>query len=94
MSVGARLAARDIRSNLGSNLDLIKRESKLDPWESDKLSIQAALHFAEMKEVAEENKWRCEYLRKLLIQRLEFGYSGNKDEEKRITTLIDSLVVN
>ena len=33
VAVGARLAARKIRTNLGSNLDLIRRESHLDLWE-------------------------------------------------------------
>ena len=88
------MAARDIRSNLGSNLDLIRRESKLDPWESDKMTIQAALHFAERKYVPDEDMWRCGYLSKLLTQRLEHHYSGNRDEEERVMNLINSLVVN
>ena len=94
VSVAARIAARDIRTNLGSNLDIIKRESKLDPWESDRQSVQTALHFAELEEVTKEDKRRCEYLRKLLNERLQHSYEGNKNEESEIMTLIDSLVVN
>ena len=94
VSVAARIAARDIRTNLGSNLDIIKRESKLDPWESDRQSVQTALHFAELKEIPKEDEWRCEYLGKLLNERLQHSYEGNKNEESEIMTLIDSLVVN
>ena len=94
VAVAARISARDIRTNLGSNLALIRRETNLDPWETDRLSVKSALHFAEMKEIPAGDEWRSEYLSKLLNEMLYHKYNGNIDEEKKILTLINSLVAN
>ena len=93
-AVAARLSARDLRTNLGSNLALIREETNLDPWETDKATIQAALQFAEWREIPHGDEWRCEYLWKLLNQKLGFYYDGKVDEEKMTLELINSLVVN
>ena len=44
--------------------------------------------------VPPEDQWRVPYLRRLLEQRLQFYYSGDKENETRVQTLIDSLCVN
>ena len=43
VSVVARLAARDIRSNLGSNLDLLVKKSNPDPWVGTWHEVRMAL---------------------------------------------------
>ena len=47
-----------------------------------------------MKEIPARDKWRCEYLGKLLQEMQDHKYKGNIDEEKKILTIINSLVVN
>ena len=47
-----------------------------------------------MKEIPAGDEWRCEYLGKLLNEMLYHKYNGNIDEEKKILTLINSLVAN
>ena len=93
-AVAARLSARDIRTNMGSNLALIQEETNLDPWETNKTTIRAALRLKERKEIPSGDEWICAYLWKLLNEKLQYYYEGNIDEEMRTLTLINSLVVN
>ena len=90
----ARLAARDARSNLGSNLGLLREKSKLDPWTATKLEVRAALEKEDMVKVPEQEAWRVSYLQDLLSQRLQAHYRSEKEEEERLSTLINSLVIN
>ena len=66
----------------------------MDPWETDKSTIQAVLRLKERKEIPNGDEWRCGYLWKLLNERLHYHYMGNVDEEMRTLALINSLVVN
>ena len=43
----ALLAARDLRSSLGSNLALVREVAKLDPWMASRAELQAALEKAD-----------------------------------------------
>ena len=90
----ARLAARDARSNLGSNLGLLKERTKLDPWVTTKWDMRTALRKADLVEVPEQEAWRVSYLQRLLSQRLEAHYRNEKEEEDRLCELINSLVIN
>ena len=90
--VVALLAARDIRSTLGSNLAHLREMTGLDPWAAERGQLKAALDLATRREVPEHDYWRPPLLQKLLSGRLQAHYSSNLEEEERITTLIDSLV--
>ena len=90
--VVALLAARDIRSTLGSNLTHLQNLTGLDPWAVGKSQLKAALGRATRKEVPELDFWRPQLLQKLLSARLEAHYSTDLVEEERIATLINSLV--
>ena len=93
-SVVARLSARDMRTNIGSNLALICHESGLDPWMSSQSSMKEALTRAERTVVPARDAWRIPYLAKLLESRLQAYYLGNEEEDIRLTSLINSLVIN
>ena len=86
----AILASHDIRSNLGANLAHLKKMTKLDPWAvgRDQLNQEFAT------KTPDADFWRPPLLQKFLIQRLSAKYDGNKGEEERLTTLIDSLTIN
>ena len=94
VAVIARLKARDIRTNLGSNLALLQRETGLDPWVTGKGQLDTALKKQARVNVPDQDGWRVPYLRKLLSERLRAHYSSDQQEEKRIQSLIDLLVVN
>ena len=90
--VVAMLAARDIRSTVGSNLALLRNKTGLDPWTAGRCQLKAALELATRKEVPELDYWRPQLLQKLLSARLLAHYSADLEEEERLTNLIDSLV--
>ena len=80
VTVTALLAARDIRSNLGANLMLVRKQTKLDPWMAGMDQLRAALDTADKVEVPQVDSWRVPYLRKLLGQRLQAHYAADKRE--------------
>ena len=90
----AILAARDIRSTLGSNLTHLRNKTGLDPWAVRKGQLKAALALATRKEVPENDYWRPQLLQKLLSARLEAHYLADMVEEENIATLISSLIAN
>jgi hypothetical protein len=90
----ALLAARDLRSTLGSNLALVRELTGLDPWTAAPSRIRAALEAADRAEVPPQDSWRVGALQKLLTARLQAHYVADKTEEQRLQELIDSLVVN
>ena len=95
VQVAVRLAARDIQSSVGSNLALIRKESGgLDPWTSSPGQLKTALLKAEIVPVPAEDAWRIPYLRRLLDERTAHFYSRETKEEERVSSLINSLVVN
>ena len=94
VQVAALLAARDLRSSLGSNLALLREESGLDPWTCSPGHLRAALQLADEVPVPEEDAWCVPYTWRLLEQRLQHYYSGNTEEEEQVQSLLDSLVKN
>ena len=71
VTVAALLAARDLRSNLGSNLALVREVSGLDPWVAGRAHLRAALEAADRVPVPQQDTWRDPYLEKLLSARLQ-----------------------
>ena len=94
VTVVARLAARDLRSNLGANLRMMKDISGRDPWCTEELVMKMALRRNCVKEIPKEDFWRVLYLRKLLNLRQQAFYEARDDEVQRISEIIESLVVN
>ena len=95
MTVVALLAARDLRSSLGSNLALLVREETgLDPWVVGRWELRAALEAADRAPVPQLDSWRAPALVKLLAARLQAHYAADKGEEGRLQGLIESLVIN
>ena len=92
--VVALLAARDLRSNLGANLALVRQETGLDPWLAGRGELRAALQAADRAPVPQQDSWRVPYLGKLLAARLQAHYAAESEEERRLQSLIDSLVIN
>ena len=56
--------------------------------------IQTALCKADCVKVPEVDVWRVTYLQRLLTQRLQAHYTCNREEEERLTNLVNSLVIN
>ena len=92
--VVAMLAARDVRSNLGKNLSLVRETTGLDPWTARPGQLRAALNLSDRREVPEMDQYRVPLLKKLLGQRLHAHYMADVKEEERLKALIDSLVLN
>ena len=90
----ARLAARDIRSNLGSNLRLLKETSGLDPWCTGFYAMKKRLVDRSTREIPQADLWRVPYLQKLLAARQWAFYNSEEDKENEIVALINSLVSN
>ena len=94
VTVIALLAARDIRSNLGSNLALVRELTKLDPWVEPRGLLLTALEKADKRDVPPQDRWRLPFLKKLLAARLQAHYAGEEKEVERLQDLINSLVIN
>ena len=90
----ALLAARDLRSSLGSNLALVRELTGLNPWVAGRAELRAALEAADLVPVPEQDNWRVPLLDKLLLARLQAYYTSDKVEVKRLQDLIYSLVQN
>jgi hypothetical protein len=95
VQVAVRLAARDLRSSVGSNLAILRQESGgLDPWAVSPGQLKTALLKAETAAIPAQDVWRIAFLRRLLAERLQHFYDGDKIKEESVRELIDSLVVN
>ena len=91
----ALLAARDIRTTLGSNLSLIERESGLNSWTASPTDLKKALLENSNICIPDEDKWRIPFLKKLLTKRLELKYmSDSTDAKELLNSLIYSLSIN
>ena len=77
VAVVAKLAARDLRSSLVTNLALLQREAGLDLWVVSPGHLQAALLAKERVEVPDRDKWRVPYLERLLAERLQAYYRAD-----------------
>ena len=78
----------------GKNLRLDQEVTNLNPWICSYVNLKAALIQAEVIAVPNEDRWRLPYLGTLLGQRREAFNMALETEEKRLTALIDSLVIN
>ena len=63
-------------------------------WTVGPGQLKRALLQNEAKPVPTQDAWRVPFLRRLLEERLQHFYMGDKLQESRIQGLIDSLVVN
>ena len=90
----ANIVSRDVRSNTGKNLFLLREESGLDPWVCKATDMKERLLETERVVVDEQDVWRIKYLETLLIQKQELQYCGEKDQEERINELLSSLCIN
>ena len=91
MSVLVNIFGRDIRTNTGSNLHLIRELSGLDPWCCSSSQVKQVLG-EKLREVPAQDLWRLAYLGKLLEQRGEAHHEMLDTRE--LTELIDSLCIN
>lgn len=91
--VVALLAARDIRSSLGSNLAMIQEETGLDPWVASREELWVSLEAANRVPVPPLDKWRVPALEKLLSARIAAHFEADQVEISRLQSLIDSLVI-
>ena len=96
VQVVALLAARDIRSNLGSNLRIILDETGLDPWTATSAEVKSALLYREVQLYTppEADMWRVPYLWKLLDAKQRDHYLADSNEKSQLDQLINSLVIN
>ena len=78
----------DVTTTTGQNLDLIRRETGLDPPASSATRVKAAI-LSRVQEVPALDTWRLEYLGKLLEARGEAHYEC--EDTNQLTVLIDSL---
>ena len=90
----SRIAARDIRSNLGKNLDYLRRETGLDPWLFGNQRMKEELLNHSFPTVPSSDEWRIVYARKLLYKRQEAYYTGNDEVWNDTNTLLQSLVTS
>ena len=94
VQVVARLAARDLRSNVGSNLSLIKDISGLDPWETTANAMKSRLRQVLVSLAPEHDWWKVSYLDKLLTLKMTAFYYGDEELHENTQALISSLIVN
>ena len=90
----AVVAARDLRSSVGTNLALLQRETGLDPWVVGPGHLRAVLLDKARVVVPDQDKWRLTYLERLLAERLQAYYAADTLTEERLTVLMNSLEVN
>ena len=72
----------------------VQEMSGCDPWTTTYGRLRYALVAAEVVEVPQQDGCRLPYLCSLLSQRREAHFLAMEEDEKRITKLIDSLVIN
>ena len=94
VAVMANLAGRDLRSTTGMNLNYVKECAGLDPWAYGSRRLKDELTKNETAVVPAVDEWRIRYLKDLLEQRQRLHYMGDKEGEKAVTALIDSLCIN
>ena len=88
------VAKHDIRTVTGSNIALIKLETGLlDPVSTGLGKVKEELQKV-VAIVPDLDKWRLDYLTRLLTDRGEAYYRADEEEVIRLSSLIDSLCVN
>ena len=71
----------------------MEEASGLSVWSSTTRQVRKAVREREAVPVPPQDAWRIPYLRKLLEQRIQHYYSGAKEKEETVQSLIDSLFV-
>ena len=94
VAVVARLATRDLRSSVGTNLALLRQKTGLDPLVIGPGHLRTALLAKDRVVVPDRDKLQVPYLERLLAERLQAFYAADTLAEERLTVLINSLVVN
>ena len=89
-----RLSARDLRTNLGRNLEYIREETGLDPWLYGTARIKTELLNFHKLHIPDNEAWKLGYLEKLMNTRSFAYYCGNFQEEEDTNSLIHSLVTS
>ena len=91
--IAALLGARDIRTTVGANLQLLKEETGLDTWQASPGEIRRKLKEKSEVKVPDQDMWRIPYLRKLLQARLEASYKGQEEKVEELTNRVNSLFI-
>ena len=78
------VARQDIRTVTGGNLALVKLETGLDPVMSSQGAIKQKLH-QNVASVPDMDRWRLDYLAKLLCERGEAHYRAEDTEVARLS---------
>ena len=86
------VARQDIRTVTGSNLALLRLETGLEPVLSSQGKMREKLQ-QKVASVPDMDRWRLDYLAKLLCERGEAHYRADDEEVARLSTLIDSLCI-
>ena len=94
VQVIARLAARDLRSHLGSNLRLLRDRTGCDPWTASRDEKKMRLRDSYCSHIPDEVTWRILLMDKLLQSRQTAYYGMNEDDKNHLTELINSLARN
>ena len=94
IQVMANLAARDLRTSLGSNVRLLLDITGLDPWTTSVSTMKAALRDSLIADIPPPDSWRVNFLSKLLSERESAYFNYNEEYTEETTQLINSLVVN
>ena len=79
LAVVARLAARDLRNNMGSSLAELQARTGLDLWTVAWGRLRVALESTDRAEVAVMDSWRVGCLQRLLTARLQDHYQCRLD---------------
>ena len=93
VAVMCGVAQRDIRSVTGSNIALVRQEAEMDPVHCCLGKLKRRLQ-SRVASVPDLDRWRLEYLARLLKQRGEASFMADSAEVRRLSTLIDSLCIN
>ena len=72
---------------------MVEDASGLSDWSSTRRQVRKAVREKEAVPVPPQDAWRVPYLWKLLEQRLQHYYSGDKEKEEGVQALVDSLCV-
>ena len=94
VQVVAMMAGQDIRSTAGSNIEILRKETGLNPWTAPYSKLKAALMKVATVEITPGDFWRPSYLAKLLRQRLTLYHSGEDEAVMGVQALIDSLCIS
>ena len=91
VQVVAMLAGLDITSTAGSNMELLRSETGMNPWTAPYYKLKEALVNKATVKIPPRDFWRPTYLAKLLEQRLALYHIGEDKAVEGVQALIDSL---